>query len=157
MFEKSKDNLKRAIAAMLAAFSLLIPSSKAKGDTMEVPEFDDNEIINTYDPSEEYKEVFENVSMYPQSEEDYEKSSISEISFSEEELIRCIRYAHLFNRKVFSNAQLHTTTGIENITTFNDENLIIKGNNLLSLYSLRYLYIFIGVWISVMLYVFLFE
>ncbi len=43
---------------------------------------------------------------------------------------------HLFNRKVFSNAQRHTATGIENITAFNDENLIIKGNNLLSLYSL---------------------
>lgn len=43
---------------------------------------------------------------------------------------------HLFNRKVFSNAQRHTKTGIENITTFNDENLVIKGNNLLSLYSL---------------------
>lgn len=43
---------------------------------------------------------------------------------------------HLFNRKVFSNAQRYTVTGIENITAFNDENLIIKGNNLLSLYSL---------------------
>lgn len=42
----------------------------------------------------------------------------------------------LFSRKVFSNAQRHTATSIDNITTFNDENLIIKGNNLLSLYSL---------------------
>lgn len=43
---------------------------------------------------------------------------------------------HLLNRKVFSNAQRHTAKGIENTTTFNDENLVIKGNNLLALYSL---------------------
>lgn len=43
---------------------------------------------------------------------------------------------HLFSRKVFSNAQRYTATSVENISSFNDENLIIKGNNLLSLYSL---------------------
>ena len=35
---------------------------------------------------------------------------------------------HLFSRKVFSNAQRYTATSVENISSFNDENLIIKGN-----------------------------
>lgn len=43
---------------------------------------------------------------------------------------------HLLNRKVFSHARKHTTDGTETILSYNDENLIIKGNNLLSLYSL---------------------
>lgn len=43
---------------------------------------------------------------------------------------------HLFHRKVFTNAQRHTASGVESITAFNGENLVIKGNNLLSLYSL---------------------
>ena len=43
---------------------------------------------------------------------------------------------HLFGKKVFSNAQKHTAADTTSVTTFDDENLIIKGNNLLSLYSL---------------------
>lgn len=42
----------------------------------------------------------------------------------------------LLDRKVFTRAQKHTTAGTETIENYGGENLIIKGNNLLSLYSL---------------------
>ncbi len=42
----------------------------------------------------------------------------------------------LLDKKVFANAEKHTISGVEDITSFDDENLVIKGNNLLSLYSL---------------------
>lgn len=43
---------------------------------------------------------------------------------------------HLFAKKVFSNAEKHTTSGVESVSAFDNGNLVIKGNNLLSMYSL---------------------
>lgn len=43
---------------------------------------------------------------------------------------------HLFAKKAFSNAEKHTMSGVESVTAFDDENIVIKGNNLLSMYSL---------------------
>lgn len=47
----------------------------------------------------------------------------------------------LFSPKALVNLKRYTKEGIEDqITTFNDENLIIKGNNLIALHSLKHLY-----------------
>ena len=47
----------------------------------------------------------------------------------------------LFSPKVFTNTKRYTIEGVEeNITQFNDDNLIIKGNNLIALHSLKEVY-----------------
>lgn len=47
----------------------------------------------------------------------------------------------LFSPKALVNLKYYTKEGIEDqITTFNDENLIIKGNNLIALHSLKHRY-----------------
>ncbi|MFP0454430.1 DNA methyltransferase [Acinetobacter baumannii] len=47
----------------------------------------------------------------------------------------------LFSAKVFTNTKRYTIDGVEeNVTQFNDDNLIIKGNNLIALHSLKKVY-----------------
>jgi len=43
---------------------------------------------------------------------------------------------NLFSPKVFANVKKHTKSGAETISCFSDENLVIKGNNLIALHSL---------------------
>ena len=42
----------------------------------------------------------------------------------------------LLDKKAFSNASRHSKEGVSPTETYNDDNLVIKGNNLMSLYSL---------------------
>lgn len=43
----------------------------------------------------------------------------------------------LLDKKTFTNPKLYSKDGISDISEYNDENLIIKGNNLLALHSLK--------------------
>lgn len=43
----------------------------------------------------------------------------------------------LLDKKILVNAKRYTKDGVEEVSTFEEENLILKGNNLLALYTLK--------------------
>ncbi|MGX7131046.1 site-specific DNA-methyltransferase [Enterococcus songbeiensis] len=46
----------------------------------------------------------------------------------------------LLDKKILVNAKRYTKEGVEEVKTFNEDNLIIKGNNLLALHTIKELY-----------------
>ncbi len=81
-----------------------------------------------------YKDTVLKASM---SREDNDKNNLKLDEPFLNEIIAHDEIDTLFDKKVLVNAKRYTKNGIEKAITFNNDNLIIKGNNLLSLYALK--------------------
>ncbi|MGI6154389.1 MAG: DNA methyltransferase [Enterococcus lemanii] len=81
-----------------------------------------------------YKDTVLKASM---SKEDNDKSDLKTDEPFLNEVIAQDEIDTLLDNKILVNAKRYSKDGIEEVDTFNDDNLILKGNNLLALYNLR--------------------
>lgn len=81
-----------------------------------------------------YKDTVLKASM---SKEDNDKSDLKPDEPFLNEVIAQDEIDTLLDKKILVNAKRYTKDGVEELDTFNEDNLILKGNNLLALHSLR--------------------
>ncbi len=81
-----------------------------------------------------YKDTVLKASM---SKEDNDKNDLKPDEPFLNEIIAQDEIDTLLDKKIFVNAKRYTKDGVEEANTFNEDNLIIKGNNLLALYTLK--------------------
>ncbi|EGP4936007.1 TPA: DNA methyltransferase [Enterococcus faecium] len=81
-----------------------------------------------------YKDTVLKASM---SKEDNDKNDLKPDEPFLNEIIAQDEIDTLLDKKIFVNAKRYTKDGVEEANTFNEDNLIIKGNNLLVLYTLK--------------------
>src|SRR5699024_8180394 len=71
------------------------------------------------------------------SKEDNDKSDLKPDEPFLNEVIAQDEIDTLLDKKILVNAKRYTKDGVEELDTFNEDNLILKGNNLLALHSLK--------------------
>lgn len=81
-----------------------------------------------------YKDTVLKASM---SKEDNDKSDLKPDEPFLNEVIAQDEIDVLLDKKILTNAKRYTREGIEEVDTFNNDNLIIKGNNLLGLHTIK--------------------
>ncbi len=81
-----------------------------------------------------YKDTVLKASM---SKEDNDKSDLKPDEPFLNEVIAQDEIDTLLDKKILVNAKRYTKDGVEELDTFNEDNLILKGNNLLALHSLK--------------------
>ena len=81
-----------------------------------------------------YKDTILKASM---SKEDTEQDDLKPEEPFLNEVIAHDEIDTLLDKKILVNAKRHTKNGVEEADTFNKDNLIIKGNNLIALYTLK--------------------
>lgn len=81
-----------------------------------------------------YKDTVLKASM---SKEDNDKNDLKPDEPFLNEIIAQDEIDTLLDKKILVNAKRYTKHGMEEVDTFNEDNLILKGNNLLALYTLK--------------------
>lgn len=84
-----------------------------------------------------YKDTILKASM---SKEDNDKNDLKPDEPFLNEIIAQDEIDTLLDKKILVNAKRYTRDGVEEMGTFNEDNLIIKGNNLLALHTIKGLY-----------------